>query len=239
MFLASLLKHYSIRFTRFCRSQRPIGAPYIGIKEREAADRHIGKAKAGTTGSHVMRHLVSSKGERERPDGLFITRMGAASPGPARHFPNCSSISSRGCPVFASPTALDPAEWEQRRPEQPSIPRKLDKRPARSKTPQTHNRISRSFARPKTSQVHRRWPSYTHLKDEGRISGNLGQDSPGPSTVNVANHDPFRAKSFLRTDVCHPPPASSPASFAYCVPLQDAELKFGRHKLDSKLPSDN
>lgn len=172
-----------------------------------------------------MRHLVSSKGERERPDGCFVTRMGAASPGPARHFPDCSSISSRGCPVFASPTALDPAEWEQRRPEQPPPPHKLDKRQARSKTTQSHHRGNRSCARPKTSQVHRRWPSYTHLKDEGRISGNLGQDSPGPGAVSVANHDPFRAKSFLRTDVCRPPPASSPASFEYCVRFHEPKKK--------------
>lgn len=172
----------------------------------------------------MMRLLVSSKGERERPDACFITRMGAESPGPASHFPDCSSISARGCPVFASPTALDPSEWKQRRTERTLTTQKLEKESARSKTPQTRCRLTaRSFARPKTSQVHRRWPSYTHLKDEGRISGNLGQDSPGPGIVNVANHDPFRAKSFLRTDVCHPPPPSSPASYVYHVPLQGDE----------------
>lgn len=151
-----------------------------------------------------MRLLVSSRGEREGPDGCFVTRMGAASPGPARHSPNCSSISAKGCPVFAAPTALDPAEWERQKvPEQPRTPK-----------------LGRSnAARSKTSQVHRRWPSYTHNGDGGRISGNLGQDSPGPGIVNIADHDPFRASSFLKTDVCHPPSASAAASYLCCVPF--------------------
>eukprot|EP00752_Nemacystus_decipiens_P004294 g3923.t1 len=177
--------------------------PYIGIKEREAADRIVLQAKAGATGAPVMRLLLSRRGEREGPDGCFVTRKGAASPGPARHFPNCSSISSKGCPIFAAPTAMDPSEWE--RQNVPGDPR----------TPQLNGNNGRS----KTSQVHRRWPSYTHMRDAGRISGILGQDSPGPGTVNIADHDPFRPRSFLKKDVCHPPPASVAASHSYCVPF--------------------
>lgn len=150
-----------------------------------------------------MRLLSSSRGEREGPDGCFVTRMGAASPGPARHFPNSSSISSKGCPVFAAPTALDPAQWERQKvPEQPRTPH-----------------LVRSNGRSKICQVHRRWPSYTHMGDGGRISGNLGRNSPGPGIVNIANHDPFRASSFLKKDVCHPPPASVAVSYSCCVPF--------------------
>ncbi|CBN79950.1 hypothetical protein Esi_0015_0219 [Ectocarpus siliculosus] len=58
------------------------GSPYIGLKEQEAADKIVGKANAGTTGCPVIRTLVSSRGEREGPDGCFVTRMGAESPGP-------------------------------------------------------------------------------------------------------------------------------------------------------------
>ncbi|CAM9576947.1 unnamed protein product, partial [Hapterophycus canaliculatus] len=183
------------------------GTPFIGLKEQEAAEKLIGNAKAGTTGSPVMRLLLSGRGEREGPDGCFVTRLGAASPGPARHSPDVSSISSRGCPVFAAPMALDPNDWDRQR--QLAKPEASDPR----------KRLLRSFVRPKTCQVHRRWPAHTHVRDEGRISGNLGQDSPGPGTVNVANHDPFRPTSFLKTDVCYPPPASSPASLPCRVPF--------------------
>ncbi|CAM9152109.1 unnamed protein product [Ectocarpus sp. 13 AM-2016] len=181
------------------------GSPYIGLKEQGAADKIVGKANAGTTGCPVIRTLVSSRGEREGPDGCFVTRMGAESPGPASHYPNVSSISSRGCPVFATPTALDAEEWERRNKS--------------SNSKALHHQPAKMSAIPKTSQVHRRWPAYTHLRDEGRISGNLGQDSPGPGAVNIADHDPFRASSFLKMDVCHPPPASNAASFPCRVPF--------------------
>lgn len=151
-----------------------------------------------------MRTLVSSRGEREGPDGCFVTRMGAASPGPASHYPNVSSISSQGCPVFAAPTALDAEQWERRN---------------KASSTNSNALSSRMSATPKTSQVHRRWPAYTHLRDGGRISGNLGQDSPGPGAVNIADHDPFRASSFLKMDVCHPPSASNAASFPSRVPF--------------------
>ena len=164
-----------------------VGTQHIGIAEREAADKIIGKAKAGSTGAHIMRLLVSGGTERERPQGCFEIRMGAASPGPAQHFPTESSISRRGCPVFASPKALDPADW---------------KRQKRLKAPQPVG-----SGRRKIYQEHRRWPMYTHFKD-GCISGTLGQDSPGPGAVNVADHDPFRATSFLKTGICHPPLAT-------------------------------
>ncbi|CAM9673754.1 unnamed protein product [Scytosiphon promiscuus] len=192
----------------FVRATIPMrGAPYIGLKEQEAAEKLIGPAKAGTTGSPVMRLLFSSRGEREGPDGCFVTRLGAASPGPARHFPDVSSISPRGCPVFAAPMALDPKDWDRKR------------QAVLSKTVDSREELSRTSVRPKTCQVHRRWPSHTHIRDEGRISGNLGQDSPGPGTVNVASHDPFRTTSFLKTDVCCPPRTASPASFTCRVPF--------------------
>lgn len=239
---------------RFSRAAKhATGTPYMGLKEREAADKIVGNAIAGTTGSPVMRLLLSSRGEREGPDGCFVARMGGASPGPARHSTNVSSICSTGCPVFAAPTALDPADWERQMmtssPEQkqpqipPSLPAGSSERPEMiTEQPRTsallknnsqhfeigtqaqqqqHGRLMRSLAaRPKTSQVRRRWPLHTHVRDEGRISGNLGQDSPGPGTLNIANHDPFRAKSFLKTDVCQPPPASSLASYPFCVPFR-------------------
>lgn len=159
----------------------------MGIAEREAADKITGKTKAGSTGAHVMRLLVSGGIERERPQGCFEIRMGAESPGPAQHFPIESCISRTGCPVFASPRPLDPADWNRQK---------------RLKTPQAVGP-----GRPKVSQVHRRWPMYTHSKD-GCISGTLGQDSPGPCAVSVADHDPFRATSFLKTGICHPPLAT-------------------------------
>ena len=155
--------------------------------EREAADKIIGKAKAGSTGAHLMRLLVSGGTERERPQGCFEIRMGAASPGPAQHFPTEYCISRRDCTVFASPIVLDPADWKRQR---------------RLKIPQAVG-----SGRPKIPQKHRRWPMYTHFKD-GCISGTLGKDSPGPGAVSVADHDPFRATSFLKTGICHPPLAT-------------------------------
>lgn len=156
----------------------------MGIAEREAADKLVCKTKAGSTGAHIMRMLVSGGTERERPQGCFEIRLGAESPGPAQHFPTNSCISRRGCPVFASPKALDPPDWERRK--------------------RIQSQRGAGSGRPKVSQVHRRWPMYTHSK-HGCISSTLGRDSPGPGAVSVADHDPFRATSFLKTGICHPP----------------------------------
>lgn len=181
---------YTVRYRQKCeRAREPSGGPrYIGIAEREAAEKHIGKPKAGSTCTPVMRRPLSNVGERERADGCFVTRRGAASPGPGTHFPKTSAISPRGCPVFAAPNAVDTTDWKRRN--------EFEKH--QGLTP----------GRPKSTQIHRRWPTYMHSK-HGGISDNLRQDSPGPGLVNVAGYDPFRHTSFLKTDVCHPPPSTS------------------------------
>ena len=174
---------------------------YIGEAELDAAERHVRKAKAGSTGVHVMRLPISPAGERENTYGYFTIRKEEASPGPAQYFPRVSCISPRGCPVFAAPNVLDLAGGEN------------------MEAAQTNRTTSRGGWRSKDSQVHRRWPTYTHYKDE-RVSGILGKDSPGPAVVNLASHDPFRPKSFLKMGVCWPPPitrSSASRSFEKAV----------------------
>lgn len=183
----------------------------MGLAERDAADKHLGKATAGSTGAPVMRLPMSSSGERGA-GGCFVTRMGEASPGPAVHYPNTSSMSPRGGPVFASPRALDPADWE-----------------TVHESAGTHG-TRRLRVKPKT--VHRRWPVYTYSRD-GRIRGKLGQDSPGPGCVNVSDYDPFRQTSHIKTTVCHPPsttqsdPSSDPFKMLRAAAKNASDLKRG------------
>lgn len=146
----------------------------------ESADKHVGKAKAGSTGVPTMRLPVFPAGERENADGFFSARMRAASPGPAQHFPNISCLSPRGCPVFAAPKAVGPRHQKALKPAQ--------------------TLRTQGATRPKNS-----------YSSPGYVSGSLRQDSPGPATVNLADHDPFRPKSFLKIDVCCPPQTSSAA----------------------------
>lgn len=165
------------------------GPGFIGIEAQQTAEKYIGKLKAGSTGVHIMRLPIS--GNTDRAHAWFLTGLGAESPGPAGHFPNTSCLSSRGCPVFAMPNSLDSDL-------------------ARNQRELIHserNRGVKSFStrQPKETQVLRRWPTFTHFRN-GKISGNLGSDSPGPAVVSVADHDPFRPMSFLKKDVCHPPP---------------------------------
>lgn len=164
------------------------------MEEREIAERHLGKAKAGSTGVHVMRLPIS--GQNDGASTFLPPRLGAESPGPARHFPGVSCISSRGCPVFATPRRLEP-----------ELVHRVEEREG------SGNRRSNLFSTPQsdTLQEVRRWPEFTHYKN-GKITGNLGSDSPGPGVVNIADHDPFRPVSFLKRDVCHPPPATFVAS---------------------------
>lgn len=186
------------------------GPQYIGLAERDAAEKHLGEAKAGTTGAPVMRLPISSSGGRSA-GGCFVTRMGEASPGPGVHYPNTSSISPRGCPVFASPRALDSADWERLH-----------------ESAGAHG-IRSLRVKPKTFQVHRRWPAHTYSRD-GLIRANLGQDSPGPGCVNVSDYDPFRQTSYIKTTVCHPPsirsdPSSDPYKMLRFLEKDAPELK--------------
>lgn len=135
-------------------------------------------------------------GISDRASACFSTALGADSPGPAGHFPNISCLSARGCPVFAMPNALD----SNPPPDQSEL-----------KKSERNCDVKACFTRqPKVTQVLRRWPTFTHYRN-GKISGNLGSDSPGPAVVSVANHDPFQPMSFLKKDVCHPPLVASKA----------------------------
>lgn len=198
-----LLVCLSRRYRNPVRAKNAGGPRYIGFAEHDAADKYLGKAKAGSAGVYVMRIPISKSGERG-VNGYFETKMGAESPGPASHFPSVSSISPRGCPVFGTPKAMDLRDWErQENSEAPDVV--IPPRPA------------------KTAQVHRRWPfsSPPIQLNNGRVPGSPGMDSPGPCTVNIANHDPFRPKSFLKTGICRPPSAHPTEKKGHRLPWKE------------------
>lgn len=184
--------------TRYVRRLDP-GTGFIGIEERGAAEKHLGKARAGSTGVHVMR---LPERPQDRSTACFPTRLGTESPGPADHLASVSCISSRGAPVFAAPNALDCDHTDRGKTMKHVRNWRMEWIPAQK--PKTTSQTT-SRAMPKAAQVLRRWPTFTHFRN-GKISGNFGSDSPGPASVNIANHDPFRPMSFLKTEVCHPPP---------------------------------
>lgn len=190
-------------FTHLCRRgmgrRLDPGPSFIGIEAKEVAEKHLGKARAGSTGVHVMR--LPEK-PWDRSTACFPTRMGAELPGPADHFASVSSISSRGAPVFAAPNALDGDPPDRGKTVEHD--RNWSMNWTAIEKPKATLKTS-SKAMPKAAQVLRRWPTFTHFRN-GKVSGNFGSDSPGPASVNIANHDPFRPVSFLKTEVCHPPP---------------------------------
>lgn len=175
------------RRARECTStqSRSPGPQHIGLDALDSAENVLSKVTPGSTGVYLTRLPISSARERGGADGCFASRAGAASPGPAKYAPSVSCISPRGCPVFAAPKLTPPNTANEQRHSSPDNCGTADR------------------SRRKVCQGLKGWPTFTLLKN-GKISGNLGEDSPGPGAVNVADYDPFRPTSYLKTGVCQP-----------------------------------